>query len=230
MATVSGNIARVITTDALWRQLHDSLRDQISTGTLQPGDRLPSEPELMAAHHIRSRATVATAVRALAAEGLIDRQRRVRRRDPIEIRVTATESLTWQEDVQRAGRITGPPQISVTIKGDRLIRRVLRDLDGEPHNVAEWTFPLEVAQGTRLAYDYDIPEGSVRYLEEGLGWDHMEQVTAFEARMPSPVETDALRIPPGVPVITEHRTGSQDGTRVFASVRILRADRTRLIP
>ena len=218
-------------TEPLWRQVHDGLRDRILSGDLKPGDRLPAEPALMAAYGVRGRGTILTAMRALMGEGLIGEGRTVLLRDPVEIRVTATETVTWIEDVARAGRVTGPPKINVKIEDGMVARYVERDLDGQPHNWARWVFPPEVAEGTRLAYDYDIPEGSIRYLEEGLEkWDHMEQTRAYEARMPSPAETADLKLPTGVPVIAEYRTGTQDGTRVFASVRILRADRTRLVP
>ena len=220
----------VTVTEPLWRQVHDGLRDRILSGDLKPGDRLPAEPALMAAYGVRGRGTILTAMRALQGEGLIGEGRTVLLRDPVEIRVTATETVTWIEDVARAGRKTGLPVISVQHRGDVLVRRVQRDLDGEPHNTADWTFPLDMAQGTRLDYDADIEQGSIEYLTEGLGWTQMQQTRAYEARMPSPAETAQLRLPPGVPVIAEYRTGTQDGTRVFASVRILRADRTRLVP
>jgi hypothetical protein len=108
---------------------------------------------------------------------------------------------------------------------------VLRVVDGEPHNWARWRFPLELAQGTRLAYDTDIPEGSIAYLKEGLGWTGLVQEKWFEPGRPAtPEEAAILRPPAGWNVAAEHRKGTQDGTLVFDAVRILRADRTRLVP
>lgn len=221
----------MITTDTLWRQLHDSLRDQISSGTLKPGDRLPAEPELMAAHHIKSRATVATAIRALAAEGLIDGRRRVAERRPITLRMSDEESITFIEDMARSGHVVEPPEIEVGIEDGELVRYVLRVVDGEPHNWARWAFPLKHARNTRLEDRADIVKGSIRLLKEDLGWTGLVQEKPWiEVRPPTSEETAMLRAPAGWNVILEHRTGTQDGVRVFASTRILRADRTRLIP
>src|SRR5262245_58061903 len=57
---------------ALYAQLLDELRQQIADGLLLPGDRLPSESQLMEAYGI-SRGTVRHAVSILVHEGLIDR-------------------------------------------------------------------------------------------------------------------------------------------------------------
>jgi GntR family transcriptional regulator len=218
-----------MTTVPLWRRVADDLRDRIEAGELEPGDRLPSEPVLMSAHGVRSRTTIRTAVSALTGEGLITEDRRVAYRKPVTLRISDEESVTFIADMVAAGHVTEPPRIVVKIEGGSLVREVLRVVDGEPHNWARWTFPLEIAQGTRLAYDTDIGEGSVLYVKEGLGWDGLTQDKWIEARMPTPAETVMLGMSGG-PVIVEHRTGSQGGTRLFDSVRILRADRTRLVP
>jgi DNA-binding transcriptional regulator YhcF (GntR family) len=217
----------VMTAEPLWHRVYGDLRDRIQAGEMEPGDRLPSEPTLMAAHGVRSRETIRKAVRALAGEGLIDGQRRVSQRHPITLRVSDEESVTFIQDLAAAGHIASPPQITVKIEGDRLVREVLRVVDGEPHNWARWRFPLEAAQGTRLAYDTDIPEGSIKYLKEGLGWAGLRQDKWIEVRPPTPLETAILSPPPGWNVIVQHRAGTRGE---FDAELILRADRTRLIP
>jgi GntR family transcriptional regulator len=216
--------------ETLWRQVHDGLRDQITGGQLKPGERLPSEPQLMDAYGVRSRGTVIRAVRELVGEGLIDERRRVIQRQPITLRVSDEETITFIEDIVAAGHTAGPPEIAVGHRGGNVVRTVLRKVDGEPHNWAEWLFPIEVAQGTRLDFEPDIEEGSVRYLKEGLGWTELVQEKWLESRPPKPEEAAALKIPAGQWVIVEHRTGKQDGKLLFESDRIIRADRTRLIP
>lgn len=218
-----------MTTEPLWRQVYGDLRERIKAGEIEPGDRLPSEPALMAAHRVGSRATIRRAVRELASEGLIGADRRVADLKPVALSVSDEETLAFIRDLAAAGHVTMPPRITVDHRGDNLVRTVLREVDGEPHNIAEWTFPLEMAQGTRLDYDTDIPEGSVKYLKEGLGWEGLEQEKWIEARMPGPEEASVLRMSGG-PVLVEHRVGRQDGEVIFRSVRVLRADRTRLVP
>jgi GntR family transcriptional regulator len=55
---------------AVYKQLVDILRDQILTGDLAPGSRLPSEQHLGQAHHI-GRDSVRDALAILRSEGLI---------------------------------------------------------------------------------------------------------------------------------------------------------------
>jgi GntR family transcriptional regulator, transcriptional repressor for pyruvate dehydrogenase complex len=53
-----------------YQTLADHLRDQIASGVLRPGDRLPTEPQL-SAHTGLSRSTVREALRLLASQNLI---------------------------------------------------------------------------------------------------------------------------------------------------------------
>ena len=212
-----------MTQPPLYQRIADYLRGRIDGGT-----PVPSVSEL-ARRWGTTRPTVQKAFGMLRREGLLGDDRKVIERKPVTLRMSDEESLTFIADLVAAGHTVAPPLIKVDHRGDTLVRTVLREVDGEPHNWAEWVFPLEWAQGTRLDYDTDIPEGSVRYVKEGLGWTELVQEKWIEARMPSAVETALLGMTGG-PVIVEHRTGTQDGTRVFASVRILRADRTRLVP
>lgn len=54
-----------------YRAVADILRDQITSGELQPGDRVPSEKDLQQTYGI-ARETARRAARLLAEEGLID--------------------------------------------------------------------------------------------------------------------------------------------------------------
>ncbi|MGL4242017.1 MAG: GntR family transcriptional regulator, partial [Beijerinckiaceae bacterium] len=57
---------------APYQAIMDAIRTDIAAGRLLPGDRIPSENELVAAHGV-SRMTANRAVRELAAEGLVKR-------------------------------------------------------------------------------------------------------------------------------------------------------------
>src|SRR5947209_1869845 len=59
---------------ALYLQIADQLREQIVSGKLAPGSRLPSEHSLMAAYDA-SRDTVRKAIGVLKAEGRVDSER-----------------------------------------------------------------------------------------------------------------------------------------------------------
>jgi GntR family transcriptional regulator len=55
---------------AKYQEIADRLRDQIDNGTLQPGDRLPSEPDLVKMFDA-SRNTVRLAIALLTNQGLV---------------------------------------------------------------------------------------------------------------------------------------------------------------
>lgn len=57
------------------RRIYDEISGKITSGGLKPGDRLPSEADLMCAYGC-SRMTVYKALSALQAEGLIERRRK----------------------------------------------------------------------------------------------------------------------------------------------------------
>jgi GntR family transcriptional regulator len=71
-----------------WKQLADAIREQIASGDLAPGARLPSEESLQQEHGL-SRTTVRRAILTLRAEGLVDvdppRPTRVRGRPEVEL-------------------------------------------------------------------------------------------------------------------------------------------------
>ena len=211
-----------------YRDIAARLRDAITSGELAEGDVLPSEQRLAAEYGV-ARMTAREALKMLEAEGLVrvsGRQRRVRRHAPLELSWAAAESAGWTADMTRLGH-QHRTRVTVQIEGGRLTRRVLREVDGSPHSLAVLTFPLDIAQGTRLAVDEDIPEGAFTYLKEDLGWAGMSESASIGARMPLPDEARVLDIPAGVPVLTEHRTGTREGRVVYESVRILPADRTQ---
>ncbi len=55
----------------LWQQVADDLRNDIQTGHLSPGSRLPSETELAYQYGV-SRVTIRHAIRSLSDEGLVE--------------------------------------------------------------------------------------------------------------------------------------------------------------
>ncbi|MBN1863293.1 MAG: GntR family transcriptional regulator [Victivallales bacterium] len=57
-----------------FRELADRLRDKIDSGDLNPGELIPSEPELQAEYEV-SRVTVRSAVSLLVSEGLLRKER-----------------------------------------------------------------------------------------------------------------------------------------------------------
>lgn len=85
-----------------WKIVYDELRDQITSGGLQPGDKVPTELEL-AERYSFSRPTVREAIRRLEQEGLLTAAiagigRTVRSRDLITWHLTKFELGAYSDD------------------------------------------------------------------------------------------------------------------------------------
>lgn len=240
-------------TQALYRQIADELRDRINTGDLQPGDALPTEADLVAAYGV-ARWTVRDALKELENEGLLrsGRPRRVAQRERLIVHVSRDADHThpgekrtkgadaWVWDMRAAGR--EPAQQIIVVNetasaavarrlgvepGARVVsRRLIRQAAGRPHNLITFWFPAAVARGTILAEPESITEGSVAWLEKTHG--PLAHEAEVDARMPSPAETEQLRIPAGVPVQIVTRASSADGRAVVTSMAAYPADRTTL--
>lgn len=105
---------------APFRQIADHLRDAITRGDLGPGDRLPSEADLIG-HYDVARMTVRQAVAELRGEGLVVAEHgrgvfvRAGGPPPIEVRLhdTLGAAVRWQGDTGwwvRLGNPDNPPQ------------------------------------------------------------------------------------------------------------------------
>lgn len=105
-----------------YRQLADILRDEITSGRLQPGDSLPSEYRLAQEYEI-GRDTVRDAFSVLRSEGLIEttRGRPSRVRAPRRLHTITAESGTQvtsrmptEDERKRLGMVEGVPILVVT--------------------------------------------------------------------------------------------------------------------
>jgi GntR family transcriptional regulator len=240
-----------------WSDLAALIEAQITSGELKPGDLLPSEADLAREHQL-ARSTVRQALGYLENRGLVRGAGGARRQvaDPrvlLQVHVTRPASRvanhqsptpgadSWAHDVADLGHVPGvrlwvrsheagelARRLGLSMATPVITREQLRLVDGKPHNLVTWTFPRALARGTKLAYPEDIPEGSIPYLS-GIGQSPDTITVEIETRMPDHAETGVLEIPPGVPLLVEHRTGLHAGGVVFVSVTRWPGDRARLI-
>jgi GntR family transcriptional regulator len=240
------------------REVADDLRARILSGELAPGDLVPSEPELMQQYGY-SRDTVRKAVAILLNEGLITngqgRPRRVRKHAPLEMPFAQSESReraasrrnrgadAWVTDVAEQGRmadteltvsiISAEPRIAAHLELEQgepvVVRRHVRLVDGEPHNLSDTFYDPRLAEGTPIMYPRDIPRGVILYMQDEMGIVQDNFLYEFEARMPTPDEAQRLRIPAGVPVMIQYTTGYEGERPVKVTVTTWPADRARLI-
>lgn len=214
-----------------YRQIAAALRDAIQHGRLGPGDKLPSESELVDRYGV-ARMTARQAIQALKSEGLVvsEHGRGVFVRAAPVVRRLASERFArrhrdrgkaaFSVEAEKAGYTATVDRLTVTeipvtppvaerlglAAGTPVVVRDRRYLaNGEPVETAVSYIPADLARGTAIAEEDTGPGGIYARLEDaGHMLDHF--VEEVGARMPTPDERRALQLSAGVPVITLIRT------------------------
>ncbi|WP_201407290.1 GntR family transcriptional regulator [Mycobacterium paraintracellulare] len=214
-----------------YRQIAGMLREAISSDRLSPGERLPSEAELIE-HFGVARMTVRQAMQELRSEGLVTSQhgRGVFVRPVPLIRRLASDRFARQYRAEGKAAFTveaeksgySPQVDSIVVSrekpnsfvaerlrvsaDDDIVVRSRRYLaNGRPVETAVSYIPAEFAEGTRIEQVDTGPGGIYARLEE-----HGHVLARFTeevaARMPTPEERRQLELDSGVPVLTVLRT------------------------
>lgn len=214
-----------------YRQIASMLRESITSGQLEAGERLPSEAALIE-HFGVARMTVRQAVQELRAEGLVISEHGrgvfVRPAPPIRRlasdrfarRHRASGKAAFTVEAEKSGYTPQVDNITVVRErpdsvaakrlhltaDDEVVVRSRRYLaDGKPVETATSYLPAAIAQGTKIEQTDTGPGGIYARLEEA-GHTLARFTEEVGARMPTPEERRALQLPPGVPVLTVVRT------------------------
>lgn len=225
-----------------YRRIVAELRDQILSGERAPGERMPSESELAAAHST-SRPTVRRALAVLRGEGLIVTGQGsgtfVRAKPGVSIRVTGSnyrrhralglpgfnaqvleQGGSPRQDIIEVARVGAPPDVAHKLDLDEgspvTVRRRVFLADGMPVALTDSYYPAAIADGTPIEQAARI-RGGVHALIEDPDGPIRRMIARSEddvtARMPTPGEATMLRLPPGVPVFRVLRTVYDAGNR-----------------
>lgn len=213
-------------------QIAADLRRAISRDELPNGAKLPSVRQLMGAYGV-SDGTIAKAIDQLRNEGLvITRQgqgafvrrprrylRNATRRHLRSARPDGTAPMEAEAGTQGFVRdqelvdvATGPcpadvaGRLQVETGSPVVVRRHLMTLDGEPAQTADSYFPLALVEGSRIPQFEKIPGGVHSELARATGRTFGPAWEEMLARMPTPEESQLLRLPPGTPVVELWRT------------------------
>jgi GntR family transcriptional regulator len=104
----------------------------------------------------------------------------------------------------KVGMVEVPSEIAQWLQVEpgtsAVVRSRLQSIDGQPAVLSSSYFPLWLAKGTRLEQAKALPEGPDNLIE-ALGHRFARGAEVLSARMPTPEEARALRLPPGVPVV-----------------------------
>jgi GntR family transcriptional regulator len=235
----------------VFRQIADLLREDIQTGRLAEGARLPSERDLMETY-VAARGTVRQAVALLKAEGLIHTEHGrggfVRSRPPVRriahdrfarrhreegkaafLAEAEAEGISPGVEVLKVGPELPPAAIAerlgIPATEKVLVRRRRYLADGDPVEMATSYLPLAITQGTAIAKKNPGPGGIYARLEEA-GHRLVRFTEDVSARMPGPDEVRSLRLSAGTPVFGLVRTAYDDsGRAVEVCDTVMAADR-----
>jgi GntR family transcriptional regulator len=224
-------------------QIADDVRAQIFTGDLHDGDSLPSEARLMSEYGV-SRIVVRNAMEVLKSEGMVFKHQGkgtfVREQHPALKRIVGDlyssrpVSSPFAQAAKVAGRqpeweyhsrrTTATAPIAERLRigaGDEVMCTTYRFLaDHEPILLSTSYEPLAITGGTPIESPESGPLVGVIARMDSIG-QHIVSVTEeVSARAPFPFESQALAIPPGVPVMVIQRT-YRTAERVVESAEII---------
>src|SRR6266545_661396 len=221
MVAVGGTVTSVPTPHPerpRYRLVADELRRRILAGAIAPGQLLPSETVLIEEFGV-SRGTIREAVALLRAEGLVvtEHGRGTYARPVLPVRRLGSDRYRREVESLAEPR---PPETSFT--RDQGVDWSAYQLDKEFREVPA---SAPVADPANEPW----PGGNIAQLHS-LGITVTKIRERVRARMPLADETQALRIPSGVPVLAITRQ-TYDGDRVVevAVDIVLPADRTELV-
>ncbi|MEQ1943225.1 GntR family transcriptional regulator [Mesorhizobium sp. VNQ89] len=223
----------------IYQRIARRLEDQIGSGKLQGGDRLPSERQI-ADELGASRMTARQALKSLERRGLVET--RVGRGVFVAHPLIEKESRTlhgFTEEMQREGRkvtsvvldagtgvadeeVARALEIAEHTRVHRLVR--VRLLDGEPLAIERTEIPLAMAPGLLDRSDFS-KDSLYRVLREEYGFIPTEAEETVRADLADAAATSALRIPATSPVLKFTRRTFESSGRPIEYVRsVYRAD------
>lgn len=235
----------------LYRKVAQSLREQITSGELRPGDKLPTERQLVEQFSV-SRDTIRLATAQLLNEGLIyrvpGRSGGMVVRDKLRLTFHASyaeqpgaprsESDSWHADVAAQGLTPTHRFECRTVKladeiaqwlgepedAPAVLRRCIRSVNGHPSSIQDTYYPMWLATDVpELLSPDDIPIGTTRLLAE-RGVVQVGYLDTVTARMPTPEEVTLLELVPGTPVLVKIRTGCTAERIVRVTVEVMVGD------
>lgn len=242
----------------LYLEIAHELRMRIVSGDLPAGATVPTEQALVEEYKVSRNtirgALRELSSQGLITSGQGRTGRRVRDNRPITFHGSKSESMdraderriigvdAWVADVREENRepaqsiateiVNASMAIARCLEIDEdspvVVRRRLRTVDGEQHNIADTYYPMDIAQGTPIMLPNDIKQGVIALMRE-MGYVQVQYRDELSWRMPTPAESRTLDIPVGVPVLIQARTGYTKERPVKVTVTTWPGDRARMV-
>src|ERR1700749_3900973 len=227
----------------LYGKVEELLATEIALGHLKPGDRLPSEDELLRSFDV-SRITVRRAIHNLIQRGMVEIRRG---RGTFVLAPVITQELTrltgFVEDMDAQARKASARVLSQgvvaanaavarqldVIKGTRVMRiERVRFADSVPMSFDETYLPLEI--GKQIVGNNLRIKPIFALLEEKYGIPLTEAEYRLEASAASPRVADALKISEGFPIFRIERTSfTEDSRPIDYEILSYRSDLIRFV-
>jgi GntR family transcriptional regulator len=210
--------------EPMYRRIAQELRQQIQSGTLGPGERLPTEIELMDRYNA-SRNTVRDAIRLLATLGLVETRPGmgtfvIEKIEPFVTTLSADpetglgggEGKAAYAEVTERGRepMWSTPRVEVHMASGNIAARLRipagtqvvsrhqeRFIDGTPWSLQTTYYPMDlIEQGAEELWSArEIPGGAVAYLKNKLGIVQVGYRDRIQVRSPNETESRFFRLP-----------------------------------
>ncbi|MET9729362.1 GntR family transcriptional regulator [Streptomyces sp. NPDC006458] len=233
------------------RSLHEriaaDLRDEIMSGDLAPGARLPSTAQLKARFDA-SNATIQKALQILkderlvvgrAGAGVTVREHRQQTVRPAAFMAPADagQPYRWLSEASKHGNLAHstllevaevrPPADVCAALGlsdgeTAVLRHQVLSIDGEPVEVVKSYYPFALARGTAIADRRKIRGGTPALLAE-LGFPPRLSVDRVSARVPTQEQYQALNLPSDLPVLRTLRVVYTDDRRPVEATVMVKA-------
>ena len=228
---------------SLWRQIEEQISDDIASGMIAPGSRLPTEHDLAEWFNV-NRHTVRRAMKALEQEGLIriEQGRGTFVHEhvidyPVRRRTRFTENIMAQRRqpggwVLLSERVKASPDVAEALELDEgalvSLIRTIGEADGRPISVADHFFCAERFPGMIEAFEESRSISKV-LAQFGVA-DFFRKITRVTTRMPDADESQLLSQPPNRPVlVAESINVDTDGRPIEYGLTRFAGDRVQLL-
>ena len=236
-----------------YQRIAAQLRAQIASGELPPDAQLPTEHELAERWGV-ARQTVRNGIAVLVSEGLVVARRPlghfVRRREQMDYypqeesrEAARSEMDVFVQQISAEGRapsqsidvalVQAGPDIASRLRVEEgavvVARRRVRFINGQPVNINDSHYPLEVVKDSAIMSPADVKPGTNQMLAD-LGYPQVRAVDEIYVRMPTPDQIHRLDLGPGTPVAVHYVTGyTADDRPVRCTINVLPGDLHRIV-
>lgn len=227
----------------IYVKIMDNIHKYISENNLIPGDRIPTEIELMKKYDV-SRATVRKAVQELENEGIIEKKHGLGTFvAEVKMSIEFKGFFSFSEEVKKQCNGKEPKTKILSFKKIKLDRKKiidklellnneevyyierLRFIDNDPVMLEISYLPVRFFEGLKKD---ELVTGSIYTVMKNHGIKHINGKENHLAYMPNEFEQKKLELDVNVPVFRFSRVLTEDGIPIEYTISILKTGKVRL--